>query len=69
VEEICRAYFLKRATFNEGVYAGGCWRVALVGSAEPLTEAALFGDAERGAVIGMDEANGAGIAEAGIAPG
>lgn len=36
---------------------------------EPFVEAALFGDTKRGKILGMDEADGAGIVEAPIGPG
>ena len=42
---------------------------AVIGGALPFVEAALLGYADGGGVIGMNEANGAGIGEAGAAPG
>ena len=41
---------------------------AAVGGALPFAEAAFMGYAEGGGVIGVDQADGAGIGEAGIAP-
>ena len=41
----------------------------MVGGALRFAEAALLGYADRGGVIGVDEAHGAGIGEAGVAPG
>jgi hypothetical protein len=41
----------------------------VVGGALPFVEAAFFGDADGGGVIGVNQADGAGIGEAGVAPG
>ena len=43
--------------------------LAAVGGALPFVEAAFFGDAEGGGVIGVNQADGAGIGEVGVAPG
>ena len=53
----------RRVTFEDD---GG---FAVVGGALPFVEAALLGYAEGGGVIGMNEAHGAGIGKAGVAPG
>jgi hypothetical protein len=42
---------------------------AVVGGALPFVEAAFLGDADGGEVVGMNQANGAGIGEVGVAPG
>jgi len=64
--------------------ANGCWLMAygylgitlendggfaVIGGALPFVEAAFLGYAEGGGVIGMDEADGARIGEAGVSPG
>jgi hypothetical protein len=57
--------------------ANGCLGVALeddggfavVGGALPFVEAAFFGYADGGGVIGVNQADGAGIGEVGVAPG
>lgn len=41
----------------------------MVGGALPFVEATFLGYADGGGVIGMDEADGAGIGEAGVSPG
>ena len=42
---------------------------AAVGGALPFAEAAFLGYADGGGVIGMNEADGAGIGKMGVAPG
>src|SRR5260370_16551465 len=42
---------------------------AMVGGALPFVEAAFLGYAEGGGVIGVNQADGAGIGEASVAPG
>jgi hypothetical protein len=57
--------------------ANGCLGIALkddggfavVGGAVPFAEAAFFGYADGGGVIGVNQANGAGIGKMGVAPG
>src|SRR5882757_6157489 len=44
-------------------------RFAAVGGALPFVEAAFVGYADRGGVIGVNQADGAGIGEAGVSPG
>jgi hypothetical protein len=44
-------------------------RFVAIGGALPFVEAAFLGYAEGGGVIGMDQAHGAGIGKAGVAPG
>ena len=41
----------------------------MIGGALPFVEAAFLGDAEGGGVIGVNEADGAGIGKVGVAPG
>jgi hypothetical protein len=42
---------------------------AAVGGALPFLKAAFLGHADRGDIVGMNEADGAGIGKAGVAPG